>query len=82
MLIVVEAGGGMAVEVADVAWGAAVVVAAVADRYLEGITVLSNSLSSAVMVERRLVLMRMFRLSGFHPRSRIAFLLVVTRANE
>ena len=52
-MIVVEAGGGMAVEVADVAWGAAVEVAAVVDRYLEGITVQSNSLSSAVMVERK-----------------------------
>ena len=82
MLIVVEVEDDMVVEVAEVAWGAVVVVAAVVDRYLEGIMVLSNSLSSAVMVEQRLVLMRIFWLRGFHPRSRIAFLLVVTQANE
>ena len=74
--IVVEAEDDMAVEVAEVAWGAVV---AVVDRYLEGITVQSNSLSSAVMVERRLVLIRILRLSRFHSRLRIAFVLVVAR---
>ena len=82
MSIVVEAEVDMAVEVADVAWGAAVEVAAVVDRYLEGIAVLSNSLSLVVIVERRLVLIRIFRLRVFHPRSWIAFLLVDMRSNE